>query len=33
MFIFDKMAYTLLDGDNATTGSEIQFNVDRYSCI
>ena len=31
MFIFDKMAYTLLDGDNATTGSEIQFNVDRYS--
>ena len=33
MFIFDKMAYTLLDGDNATTGSEIEFNVDRYSCI
>ena len=27
-----KMAYTLLDRDNATTVSEFQFNVDRYSC-
>ena len=33
VFIFHKMAYTLLDGDNATTVSEFQFNVDRYSCI
>ena len=32
-FMFHKMAYTLLDGDNATTASEFQFNVDRYSCI
>ena len=27
-----KMAYTLLVGDNATAVSELQFNVDIYSC-
>ena len=31
VFIFHKMAYTLLDGDNATTVSEFQFNVDTLS--